>query len=113
MARSPPSRCRSAEWPETGGVDYGHDLHFGVFLTPDAGRPEEVVAAAQEADVLGLDSASIQAHPYQPASLDAGPLRTPIAAVTDRVSVFPNVATLPLRPPAVLARSVASLDRLS
>ena len=36
-----------------------------------------------------------------------------IAAQTSTVRLAPNVANLPLRPPAVLARSVASLDILS
>ena len=36
-----------------------------------------------------------------------------IAARTSRVTVFPNVVNLPLRNPAVLARSAASLDILS
>ena len=40
-------------------------------------------------------------------------LLTAIAAATERVTVFPNVANLPLRPPAMLARAVASLDILS
>ena len=33
--------------------------------------------------------------------------------ITSSVRIAPNVANLPLRPPAVLARSVASLDILS
>ena len=94
-------------------MDYGHDLHFGVFLSPDAERYDDVLTAAAEADVLGLDSVSVQDHPYQPAFLDTWTLLAQIAARTERVSVFPNVANLPLRPPAVLARSVASLDILS
>jgi alkanesulfonate monooxygenase SsuD/methylene tetrahydromethanopterin reductase-like flavin-dependent oxidoreductase (luciferase family) len=36
-----------------------------------------------------------------------------IAATTARVGVFPDVANLPLRPPAVLAKAAASLDVLS
>ena len=36
-----------------------------------------------------------------------------IAARTDRVRVFPNLANLPLRPPAMLARTAATLDVLS
>ncbi|MGX5182457.1 LLM class flavin-dependent oxidoreductase [Streptomyces avermitilis] len=36
-----------------------------------------------------------------------------IAAHTERVRVFPNVANLPLRPPAGLARTAAALDVLS
>ena len=94
-------------------MDYGHELHFGVFLPPVAEQADLVVTAAQEADVLGLDSVSIQDHPYQPAYLDSWTLLTHIAATTERVTVFPNVANLPLRPPTVLARSVASLDILS
>jgi alkanesulfonate monooxygenase SsuD/methylene tetrahydromethanopterin reductase-like flavin-dependent oxidoreductase (luciferase family) len=36
-----------------------------------------------------------------------------IAAITSRVGLFPDVANLPLRPPAVLAKAAASLDLLS
>ena len=70
-------------------MDYGHDLHFGVFLTPTAAQADLVVTAALEADVLGLDSVSIQDHPYQPAFLDTWTLLTHIAARTERVTVFP------------------------
>ena len=94
-------------------MDYGHDLQFGVFVPPQADAWEAVVATAQTADMLGLDSVSIQDHPYQPAYLDTWTLLTHLAAVTERISLFPNVANLPLRPPAVLARSVATLDILS
>jgi luciferase-like monooxygenase/hemerythrin HHE cation binding domain-containing protein len=94
-------------------VDYGHDLQFGVFVPPQADAWEAVVAVAQTADMLGLDSVSIQDHPYQPAYLDTWTLLAHLAAVTERISLFPNVANLPLRPPAVLARSVATLDILS
>jgi hemerythrin-like domain-containing protein len=94
-------------------MDYGHDLHFGVFLAPEAARADDVLTAAAEADLLGLDSVSVQDHPYQPAHLDTWTLLAQVAARTERLTVFPNVANLPLRPPAVLARSVASLDILS
>lgn len=36
-----------------------------------------------------------------------------LAAVTEHIAMVPAVANLPLRPPAVLARAVASLDILS
>ena len=94
-------------------MDYGHDLHFGVFLTPTAAQADQVVTAALEAELLGLDSVSIQDHPYQPAFLDTWTLLPHIAARTERIIVFPNVANLPLRPPAVLARAAATLDVLS
>ncbi len=56
---------------------------------------------------------SAQDHPYNPQFLDTWTLLTTIAAATSRVRVFPNVANLPLRPPAMLAREVATLDILS
>ena len=93
--------------------DYGHDLSFGIFVTPKADTAGHVLQLARRAEAAGLDWVSVQDHPYQPAFLDAWTLLTAIAATTERVSVFPNVVNLPLRPPAVLARAVASLDILS
>ncbi|MGB6571867.1 MAG: LLM class flavin-dependent oxidoreductase, partial [Trebonia sp.] len=94
-------------------ADYGHDLSFGIFVTPKADAGPHIIELARRADAAGLDWVSVQDHPYQPAFLDAMTLLTAIAAATERVAVFPNVANLPLRPPAVLARAVASLDILS
>ncbi|MBC6459726.1 LLM class flavin-dependent oxidoreductase [Actinomadura sp. HBU206391] len=94
-------------------ADYGHDLLFGTFLTPAAEHAERVVELAQLTERVGLDLVSVQDHPYQAAFLDAWTLLSVIAARTTRVRVFPNVANLPLRPPAVLARSAATLDVLS
>jgi alkanesulfonate monooxygenase SsuD/methylene tetrahydromethanopterin reductase-like flavin-dependent oxidoreductase (luciferase family) len=93
--------------------DYGHHLQFGAFLTPSAAQPHEVVAIAQLSEQVGLDLVTFQDHPYQPAFLDTWTLLSVVAARTESVRIAPNVANLPLRPPAVLARAVASLDRLS
>jgi alkanesulfonate monooxygenase SsuD/methylene tetrahydromethanopterin reductase-like flavin-dependent oxidoreductase (luciferase family) len=89
------------------------DLLFGTFLTPSAAQPEHTVELAELTERVGLDLVSVQDHPYQPAFLDAWTLLSVIAARTRRVHVLPNVANLPLRPPAVLARSAASLDILT
>ena len=86
---------------------------LGVFLTPDAARPEELVAVARAADEEGLAYVAIQDHPYQRRFLDTWTLLSYLAAATDRVGLLPDVANLPLRPPAVLAKSAASLDVLS
>ncbi len=94
-------------------TDYGHDLLFGTFITPRADDPDRVVALAQLTEQAGLDLVTVQDHPYQPRFLDAWTLLSVIAARTGRVTVAPNVANLPLRPPSVLARSAASLDLLS
>ncbi|HUR08312.1 MAG TPA: LLM class flavin-dependent oxidoreductase [Nonomuraea sp.] len=94
-------------------TDYGHDLQFGAVLMPAASQPGEVVAMARAAELGGLDLVSVPDHPYQPGLLDAWTVLAVIAASTTRVRMFPNVANLPLRPPAALARSAASLDLLS
>ena len=94
-------------------ADYGHDLSFGIFVTPQADAGRRIIELARRADAAGLDWVSVQDHPYQPAFLDAWTLLTAIAAATEHIGVFPNVANLPLRPPAMLARAAASLDILS
>lgn len=93
--------------------DYGHNLLFGCFLSPSAAQPEALVALARVADEIDLDLLSVQDHPYQPGFLDAWTLLSSLAGTTGQITLFPNVANLPLRPPAVLARSVASLDILT
>ncbi len=94
-------------------TDYGHDLLFGAFITPAAQQPERVVALTQLAEQVGLDLATFQDHPYQPAFLDTWTLMSYLAARTERIRLSANVLNLPLRQPTVLARSAASLDLLS
>ncbi|MFA1548512.1 LLM class flavin-dependent oxidoreductase [Actinomadura chokoriensis] len=94
-------------------MDYGHDLTFGAFLTPDNRDPQGPVRLAQESEAAGLDLVTFQDHPYQPAFLDTWTLMSWVAASTERVTVSGNVLNVPLRPPAVLARAAASLDLLS
>jgi alkanesulfonate monooxygenase SsuD/methylene tetrahydromethanopterin reductase-like flavin-dependent oxidoreductase (luciferase family) len=93
--------------------DYGHELQFGAFITPQSQRPQDVVTLARLSERAGLDLVTFQDHPYQPAFLDNWTLLTWVAAQTERVRIAPNVLNLPLRPPAVLARAAASLDLLS
>ncbi|MFI1734118.1 LLM class flavin-dependent oxidoreductase [Streptomyces acidicola] len=94
-------------------TDYGHDLRFGSFLSPQNKDPQAVVDLAVLSEQAGLDLVTFQDHPYQPAFLDAWTLMSWIAARTSRIHLSGNVTNLPLRPPSVLARSVASLDLLS
>lgn len=93
--------------------DYGHPLRFGTFITPTAARPDGPVALARLSEQFGFDLVTFQDHPYQASFLDTWTLLTWVAAETDRIHVAANVHNLPLRPPAVLARSAASLDLLS
>jgi alkanesulfonate monooxygenase SsuD/methylene tetrahydromethanopterin reductase-like flavin-dependent oxidoreductase (luciferase family)/FAD/FMN-containing dehydrogenase len=94
-------------------MDYGHPLQFGAFITPAAANPQVPVALAQLAEASGLDLVTFQDHPYQPAFLDTWTLMSFVAAQTERIRIAPNVLNVPLRPPAVVARSAASLDLLS
>ena len=93
--------------------DYGHPLEFGTFLTPSAQDPDRVVGLAELTEAAGLDLATFQDHPYNPDFLDTWTLLSWVASRTERLRVSGNVVNLPLRPPAVLARAAASLDRLS
>ncbi|WP_141014827.1 LLM class flavin-dependent oxidoreductase [Nocardioides sambongensis] len=94
-------------------TDYGQELAFGTFLTPDAARPDDVVELALLTEAAGLDLATFQDHPYQSRFLDAWALAATVLARTTTLRVTTNVTNLPLRPPFVLAKTVASLDRLS
>jgi alkanesulfonate monooxygenase SsuD/methylene tetrahydromethanopterin reductase-like flavin-dependent oxidoreductase (luciferase family) len=86
---------------------------IGLFLVPAAADAPAVLDAARRADAAGLDLLGIQDHPYQRAFLDTWILMSAVLAQTARIRVFPDVANLPLRPPAVLAKAAASLDVLS
>jgi luciferase-like monooxygenase/hemerythrin HHE cation binding domain-containing protein len=94
-------------------TDYGHPLLFGSFISPASTNAEGTVSLAVLSEQVGLDLVTFQDHPYQPAFLDTWTLLSYVAARTSRVHLAANVTNLPLRPPAVLARSVASLDLLS
>ncbi|MBX6767167.1 MAG: LLM class flavin-dependent oxidoreductase, partial [Actinomadura rubrobrunea] len=94
-------------------TDYGHDLLFGSFITPDAAAPEQALRLAAVSEEVGLDLVTFQDHPYQSRFLDTWTLLTYVAARTERIRLSGNVLNLPLRPPAVLARAAASLDLLS
>ena len=93
--------------------DLGRVLEFGVALPNPASQAAMVVRLAQLAEQHGLDLIGVQDHPYNADLLDTWTLLAHLSAATELVTLFPDVACLPLRPPAVLARSVASLDLLS
>src|SRR2546429_3455457 len=92
-------------------MDYRQPVRFGVFVTPEATeRPLQMAALADE---LGYEVVGVQDHPYQRRFFDTWTLLTAIAMRTEHITVFPDVANLPLRPPAVLAKAAATLDLLS
>ncbi len=94
-------------------TDYGHPITFGLTLIPSVDRLQEMRELAQAADAVGLDYLAIQDHAYNPEFFDVWTLITYLAAETERISYFPDVADLQLRPPTVLAKAAASLSVLS
>jgi alkanesulfonate monooxygenase SsuD/methylene tetrahydromethanopterin reductase-like flavin-dependent oxidoreductase (luciferase family) len=88
-------------------------MQVGISIVPATetlGRIRELVRTADEA---GLDLVGVQDHPYQRRFLDTWSLIPVLLAETKRIGFFTDVANLPLRPPAVMAKAAASLDVLS
>jgi alkanesulfonate monooxygenase SsuD/methylene tetrahydromethanopterin reductase-like flavin-dependent oxidoreductase (luciferase family) len=86
---------------------------LGISIVPytdSLDRSRELVRVADDA---GLALVGIQDHPYQARFLDTFALIATLLAETPRISLFTDVANLPLRLPAVLAKAAASLDVLS
>jgi alkanesulfonate monooxygenase SsuD/methylene tetrahydromethanopterin reductase-like flavin-dependent oxidoreductase (luciferase family) len=94
-------------------ADYGRELEFGASVEPLADPPDWARRAAVAADRAGLELFGVQDHPYQRRFLDTWTLIATLVPVTERIRFFPDVANLPLRPPAMLAKAAASLDVLS
>ena len=88
-------------------------IQVGISLVPAAERLDRIRELARAADDAGLDLVGIQDHPYQGRFLDTWSLIPTLLAETKRISFFTDVANLPLRPPAVMAKAAASLDVLS
>jgi alkanesulfonate monooxygenase SsuD/methylene tetrahydromethanopterin reductase-like flavin-dependent oxidoreductase (luciferase family) len=93
-------------------ADYGRPLEFGISLAPAAFELEVILDMVDVAD-RSLDLVGIQDHPYQRRFLDTMQLLGTLAIRTERLRVFPDVACLPLRPPAMLANEAASIDIMS
>ncbi len=92
--------------------DYERPIEFGIFLDPAAEQSATVLDTIVLIDQLGFDWIGIQDHPYNRAQLDAMTLIGMGLARTERVRFFPDVATLSLRPPAMLANQAVTLDLL-
>ncbi|MEV8127765.1 LLM class flavin-dependent oxidoreductase [Streptomyces sp. NPDC085944] len=74
---------------------------------------DEMAAADPEPVGLELELVTVPVHPYRPGLLDAWATLSVIAAATRRIRILPDVANLPLRPPAAPARTSAGFDPLS
>ncbi|KIA62827.1 LLM class flavin-dependent oxidoreductase [Nocardia vulneris] len=88
-------------------------LRFGIQWAPTATELPRLRALAQVADREGLDLLGIQDHPYAGGLADTFAVIATVLAETERLRVFPDVASLPLRGPAMLGKQAATLDLLS
>jgi len=81
---------------------------FGLSITPD--NVENAFTLTKTADELGLDIIGVQDHPYNGSFLDTWTLISALAASTKKIRYFTDVSDLPMRPPAMLAKTSATLD---
>jgi alkanesulfonate monooxygenase SsuD/methylene tetrahydromethanopterin reductase-like flavin-dependent oxidoreductase (luciferase family) len=86
---------------------------FGISVTPYAETYPQIVEQILAAERTGFDLVGIQDHPYQRRFLDTFALIADLLARTSRLRFFPDVASLPMRPPTMLAKAAASLDVMS
>jgi alkanesulfonate monooxygenase SsuD/methylene tetrahydromethanopterin reductase-like flavin-dependent oxidoreductase (luciferase family) len=89
------------------------ELLFGLNIDPRAERANMAFRLALLADERGLDLVSVMDHPEQPRFLETWTLLVALAMRTERVAVMPNVASVPLRPPAMLAKAASTLAILT
>ncbi len=93
--------------------DFHHDVRFGANVDPTANDPGWPLQLTRAIERAGLELIGIQDHPYNAGFLETWTLIATLLQATERVHIFPNVANLPLRPPAMLAKAAATLDVLS
>lgn len=86
---------------------------LGFFPEPRADDLDGLIRRVEYAEAAGLDLVGIQDHPYQRRFADTFALLAFLAARTSSIRLFPDVANLPLRDPAVLAKQAATIDLLS
>jgi alkanesulfonate monooxygenase SsuD/methylene tetrahydromethanopterin reductase-like flavin-dependent oxidoreductase (luciferase family) len=86
---------------------------FGASVTPSAAEYPQIVEQVLAAERGGLELLGIQDHPYQRRFLDTFALIADLLARTSRLRFFPDVASLPMRGPTMMAKAAASLDVMS
>lgn len=86
---------------------------FGISVTPSAADHAAIATQVAAAERGGLDLVGVQDHPYQRRFLDTFALIADLAARTERISFFPDVASLPMRGATMIAKAAASIDVMS
>src|SRR5881628_3507756 len=94
-------------------------MEIGVKL--DQARDVDMKRAAEEAERIGFDSVWLservaipldKPHPFEP-MIDPWLGLAYVAGVTERVKLGTSVSQIALRPPVLMARELATIDRLS
>jgi probable F420-dependent oxidoreductase len=86
------------------------DLRFGIGLR----RLESLVRDARKAEALGYDFVSTGEHVFFHGPVANGLIALAAAAgATERIEIMSAITLLPLYPPALLAKQVATLDVVS
>jgi alkanesulfonate monooxygenase SsuD/methylene tetrahydromethanopterin reductase-like flavin-dependent oxidoreductase (luciferase family) len=85
----------------------------GISIIPYTDSLDKARQLVRAADEGGLELVGVQDHPYQRHFFDTWSLIPTLLGETKRISFFTDVANLPLRPPAVMAKAAATLDVLS
>ncbi len=93
---------------ESTSVQIHREPVFGLSITPN--DAELAFKLARTADESGLDIIGIQDHPYNGTFFDTWTLISTLAMSTKKVRFFADVSDLPMRPPAMLAKTTATLD---
>ena len=93
--------------------NFHHGVRFGANVDPTANDPGWPLQLTHAIERAGLELIGVQDHPYNAGFLETWTLIATLLQATERVHIFPNVANLPLRPPAMLAKAAATLDVLS
>jgi alkanesulfonate monooxygenase SsuD/methylene tetrahydromethanopterin reductase-like flavin-dependent oxidoreductase (luciferase family) len=88
-------------------------LRFGISVTPSAADYASIREQVRVAEEAGLELVGIQDHPYQRRFLDTYSLTADLLAHTERLRFFPDVTSLPMRSPTMIAKAAASLDVMS
>jgi len=86
---------------------------LGFFPEPHADDLDALVRRVRFADEAGLEVVGVQDHPYQRRFVDTFALLAHLSALTSRITLMPDVANLPLRGAAMLAKQSATIDLLS
>jgi alkanesulfonate monooxygenase SsuD/methylene tetrahydromethanopterin reductase-like flavin-dependent oxidoreductase (luciferase family) len=86
---------------------------LGLNIDPSAQDAATAFTLAERADDAGLDFIGVQDHLYHSGFLDTWTLLTALATRTRQLTVLPNVATVPLRPPAPLIKAASTLSLLT